>query len=210
MPPRKKKLTNLTGVAKNENVAKTQKKQTSERKQKNGYTKKSFLFSTQALKGVVFFFSTRFFKKKKRRQKEAKELLLFLALRPWQYLFKMSAALFAFLIIPLLKETFITQHQRGGGVTTAPPFDFNSINWKNGGQNMITYAETKKKSIFWENCTLYRENKNQIKTHFRWKKQEISLKIKLQGAPNLRLWLKYSCKNFDRLIFVLPSRIQTL
>ena len=75
---------------------------------------------------------------------------------------------------------------------------------------MITYAETKKKAIFWKNCTLYRENKNQIKTHFRWKKQEISLKIKLQGAPNLRLWLKYSCKNFDRLIFVLPSRIQTL
>ena len=48
----------------------------------------------------------------------------------------------------------------------------------------------KKKSIFWKNCTLYRENKNQIKTHFRWKKQEISLKIKLQGAPNLRLWAK--------------------
>ena len=48
---------------------------------------------------------------------------------------------------------------------------------------MITYAETKKKSIFWKNCTLYRENKNQIKTHFRWKKQEISFKIKLQGAP---------------------------
>ena len=102
MPPRKKKLTNLTGVAKNQNVAKTQKKQTSERKQKNGHTKKSFLFSTQALKGVVFFCSTRFFKKKKRRQKEGKGLLLFLALRPWQNLFKMSAAFFAFLIIPLL------------------------------------------------------------------------------------------------------------
>ena len=71
----------------------------------------------------------------------------------------------------------------GGDGTTAPPFDFNSINWKNGAQNMITYAETKNKSIFWKNCTLYRENKNQIKTHFRWKKQEISLKIKLQGAP---------------------------
>ena len=65
-------------------------------------TKKSFLFSTQALKGVVFFCSTRFFKKKKRRQKEGKGLLLFLALRPWQNLFKMSAAFFTFLIIPLL------------------------------------------------------------------------------------------------------------
>ena len=75
---------------------------------------------------------------------------------------------------------------------------------------MITYAETKKKSILGENCTLYRENKNQIKTHFRWKKQEISLKIKLQGAPTCGFGLKYSCKNFDRLIFVLPSRIQTL
>ena len=63
----------------------------------------------------------------------------------------------------------------------------------------------KKKSIFWKNCTLYRENKNQIKTHFRWKKQEISLKFKLQGAPNLRL---YSCKNFDRLIFVLPREFK--
>ena len=103
LPPRKKKFTNLTGVAKNQNVAKTQKKQTSERKQKNGHTKKSFLFSTQALKGeiVVFFCSTRFFKKKKRRQKKGKGLLLFLALRPWQNLFKMSAAFFAFLIIPL-------------------------------------------------------------------------------------------------------------
>ena len=77
-----------------------------------------------------------------------------------------------FLKTDSLKGTFITQHQRGGRYT-APPFR----------QNMITYAETKKKSIFWKNCTLYRENKNQIKTHFRWKKQEISLKIKLQGAP---------------------------
>ena len=84
----------------------------------------------------------------------------------------------------LIKETFITQHQRGGALPP-PPFDFNSINWKNGGQNMITYAETKKKSIFWKDCALYRENKNQTQTHFRWKKQEISLKIKLQGAPNV-------------------------
>ena len=55
---------------------------------------------------------------------------------------------------------------------------------------MITYAETKKKSIFWKNCTLHRENKNQIKTHFQWKKQEISSKIKLQGTINLRVWAK--------------------
>ena len=48
----------------------------------------------------------------------------------------------------------------GGGVTTATLFDFNSVNWKNGGQNMIIYAETKKKSIFGENYNLYRENKN--------------------------------------------------
>jgi len=68
----------LTGVAKNQNVAKTQKKQTSERKQKNGHTKKSFLFSTQALKGVVFFCSTRFLRKKKEDKKKEKGYFFFL------------------------------------------------------------------------------------------------------------------------------------
>ena len=47
----------------------------------------------------------------------------------------------------LLKEIFITQHQREGR-DHCLPFNLSSVNWKTGGQNMIVYAETKK-SRFW-------------------------------------------------------------
>ena len=76
----------------------------------------------------------------------------------------------------LLKEPFITQHQRG---TWLPPHcNFSSVNWKNGGQNMITYVETKKKVIFLEKFQkteyLYQKFNVDCRGRF-WTKMPISL-----------------------------------
>ena len=76
----KKKLTNLTGVAKNQSVAKTQTEANIWEKTKEWVHQKKLPFSTQALKGVAFFYSTRFFKKKKKEGKKKEKGYFFFLL----------------------------------------------------------------------------------------------------------------------------------